>query len=30
MLLNKNERADALLPPLIKRITNMWVYTDII
>ena len=26
----ENERVDALLPPVIKRITSMWVYTDII
>ena len=30
MVLNENERVDALLPPLIKRITRMWVYIDII
>ena len=30
MMVNENERVDVLLPPLIKRITSMWVYTDII
>ena len=30
MVLNKNESVDALLPPLIIRITIMWVYSDII
>ena len=30
MVFDENERVDALLPPLIKRITSMWVYTDII
>ena len=30
MVFNENERVDALLPPLIKQITSMWVYTDII
>ena len=30
MVFNKNERVNALLPILIKRITSMWVYTDII
>ena len=30
MVFNENERVDELLPPLIKRITSMWVYTDII
>ena len=30
MVFNKNERVDALLPPLIKRITSIWVYNDII
>ena len=30
MVFDKNERVDALLPPLIKQITRMWVYTDII
>ena len=30
MVLDENKRVDALLPPLIKQITSMWVYTDII
>ena len=30
MVFNENEHVDALLPPLIKRNTSMWVYTDII
>ena len=30
MVFNESERVDALLPALIKRITSMWVYTDII
>ena len=30
MVFNKNERVDALLPPLIKRITSMWVNINII
>ena len=29
-MFNENERVDALLPPVIKRITSMWVYTNII
>ena len=30
MVFNENERVDALLPRLIKQITSMLVYTDII
>ena len=30
MVFDENERVDALLPPLIKQITSLWVYTDII
>ena len=30
MVFDENERVDALLPLLIKQITNMWVYTDMI
>ena len=30
MVFNENESVNALLLPLIKRITSMWVYTDII
>ena len=30
MVFNENERVDALLPPLVKRIISMCVYTDII
>ena len=30
MVFYENKRANAFLPPLIKQITSMWVYTDII
>ena len=30
MVFDENERVDALLPLLIKQITSMWVYTEII
>ena len=30
IVFNENKLETALLPPLIKRITSMWVYTDII
>ena len=30
IMFNENERMEALLPPLIKQITSMWIYTDII
>ena len=28
MVFNEHKRVDALLPPFIKQITSMWVYTD--
>ena len=30
MVFDENERVDALVPPFIKQVTSMWVYTDII
>ena len=30
MVFDENERVDALLTRLIKQITSVWVYTDII